>query len=133
MAEQKKDQGTEKKKDWGFERLPNGNLKGTLQDGVKVGEDTLYDFELRPCTAGDMFDAENEASAAHYFSYQGALISRQLVRLGNIDGPVDVALIRKLKPRDLGQLLDAVEDVELPGKPSSTDSKATTADSSSSA
>lgn len=132
MAEQEKD---EKKSgaDWQFERLPNGNLTGKLEHGIQVGEDRLHTFEVRPATAADMFDAENDAPVTNYLAYRGALIGRQLVRLGDIGGPIGFDLIGKLKPKDYGQLVDALDEVEVPGKPSSTDSKDSTNASSSSA
>lgn len=98
-----------------FVHLDNGNLSGTLLDGIKVGEARLTAFEMKPCSAGDMFDAEQSASPEHYLAYRGALIARQLVRLGDLNGPIDFSLIRTLSPRDITLLisaLDAVEEVE---------------------
>lgn len=109
------------------------NHTGTLKHGLKVGEDVLTAYELRPATAGDMFDAERYASPDKALAYRGALIAVQLVRLGDLSGPLDFELIRELHPEDFAQLVDALEEVEMPGKPASDDSKATTSASSSSA
>jgi phage FluMu protein gp41 len=107
------------------------NLKDTLKHGLQVGPDLLRDFELRPAVAGDMFDAEEAASPDKPLAYRGALIGRQLVRLGNMEGPIPFDLVRKLHPEDFGQLVDALEAVEAPGKPASSDSGDTTSASSS--
>lgn len=104
------------KRDWGFRHLENGNLAGTLIYGLKVGDDLFKDFEMRPAIAGDMFDAEEIASPVRVVAYRAALASVQLVRIGNIDGPIDFDLMRKMKPFDVAMLADALEEVELPGK-----------------
>ncbi|WP_241085732.1 hypothetical protein [Candidatus Vondammii sp. HM_W22] len=53
---------------------------------------------MRTATAGDMFDAEMLAPADKPVSYEGALISRQLVMLGDVPGPIDMGVIRRLSP-----------------------------------
>lgn len=108
------------------------NITGTLKHGLKVGEDVLTAYELRPATTGDMFDAEEHASPDKPLAYRGALIAVQLVRLGDLNGPIAFDLVRDLHPEDFAQLVDALDEVELPGKPASSDSEATTSASSSS-
>lgn len=108
------------------------NLCGTLIHGLKVGDDVLKDFEMRPAHAGDMFDAEDLASPTKFMAYRGALLSRQITLLGNMNGPIDFNLIRALHPADFDMLTDAMDEVEVPGKDESSLSEAGTSESSSS-
>ena len=107
------------------------NLKGKLIHGVVLGKDTLKDFEIRVARTGDMFDAEELASPLKMLAYKGALLSCQIVRLGDIEGPIDFDLIRKLHPEDFDMLTDAMDQVEASGKDSSSHSGAGTNASSS--
>ncbi len=91
-------------------------VTGKLKHGLKVGDDVLREFELREATTGDMFDAEEYATIERPTAYQGALIACQLVRLGNLTGPIDFALIRKLHPEDFGILVEAQREVERLGE-----------------
>jgi phage FluMu protein gp41 len=105
-----------KKTRYDFVTLDNGHLSGTLTDGLVVGDSILKEFELRVCTVADMFAAEQNASPERFLAFRGALIARQLVRLGDLSGPIDFDLIGQLTPRDLGQLIDALDAVEVPEK-----------------
>lgn len=80
-------------------------VEGSLKDGLEVGDQVYRDYEIRAATAGDMFDAENDAPANKQVAYRAALLARQLVKLGELSGPIDFKLMRKLTPRDLDQLL----------------------------
>lgn len=92
-------------------------IKGTLKHGLKVGDNVFYkDYEIREATTGDMFDAEDAAPAHKRLSYRGALLARQIVRLGELSGPLDFQIIRKLHREDFDQLVDDQVKVDELGK-----------------
>ena len=99
-------------------------VKGTLTDGVQIGGKLAKEFELREATAGDMFDAEELAPADRPVAYEGALISRQLVSLGDMPGPIDFAIIRRLTPADFNALSGKLRELEGLGKPKSSGGEA---------
>lgn len=119
-----------KERDWGF-TYKGGNVCGTLLHGLKVGKDTLKEFEVRPSNTGDMFDAEEIASPAKPLAYRGALICIQMVRLGDIEGPIEFDLIRKLDRNDFEMLTDAIVEADLLGNVEPSQQKAGTSESSS--
>lgn len=100
-------------------------LKGTLKYGLKTGEgnhQTVHkDYILRPAGTADMFDAEDVAPVSKTLSYRGALLGRQLVKLGELSGPIDIALIRKLHPDDFYQLTQDMKKVDDMGEVESGD------------
>jgi phage FluMu protein gp41 len=100
-------------------------LKGTLKHGLKVGEGAsqkVYkDYVLRPAGVADMFDAEDLAPVSKTLSYKGALLGRQLVKLGEMSGPIDMSLIRKLHPDDFYQLTQDMKKVDEMGEVESGD------------
>lgn len=79
-------------------------IKGTLKHGLKVGDQVYKEYELRESTTADMFDAEDDAPAHKRLAYRGALLARQLVKLGELGG-VTFDMIRKLHPEDFDQLV----------------------------
>ena len=97
-----------------------GTMKGSLKDGVEIGGKVAKDFELREATVGDMFDAEELAPADRQVAYQGALISRQLVQLGDVPGPISMEVIRRLTPADFSLLCAKTKELEGLGKPASS-------------
>lgn len=127
MADEKKPDAPKYAFTWNGE-----HLCGRLQHGIETEKSRLLDFEMRPCSAGDMVDAEDIASPAKFFAYRLALISVQLVRLGDLDGPIPYVLLRKAKPGDVDQLIEALDEVEREGKPESNGAEAGTTESSSS-
>lgn len=100
-------------------------LKGTLKHGLKVGEGATQkvykEYILRPAGTADMFDAEDVAPVSKTLSYRGALLGRQLVKLGELSGPIDVEIIRKLEPEDFYQLINDMKKVDEMGKAASGD------------
>ncbi len=94
---------------------------GTLKRGLKIGEVFHTEFELREMTTADMFAAEADAPIDKSFSYSGALLCRQLVRIGDFKGPFTLAVIGKLPPGDFARLriaqreLDEEGEAEQPG------------------
>lgn len=89
--------------------------KGTLRHGLKVGDTLHKDYVLREATTADLFDAEDEASPTKRLAYRGALIGRQLVKLGELSGPFKLDLIRKLHPADFDALVAAQAELEKEG------------------
>lgn len=87
----------------------------TLKDGIKVGDDTLVEAVLRSPTAGDIIDAQEESEKlvqtidGHRLvsspTLSGAgMLRRQVVRIGNLQGPLSLDDLRKLSPRDMEAL-----------------------------
>lgn len=79
--------------------------EGTLKYGLKIGDAVYKDYVLREATTADLFDAEDEAPASKRLAYRGALLGRQLVKLGELSGPIKLDVIRKLHPKDFDQLV----------------------------
>ena len=100
-------------------------IKGTLKHGLKVGEGAAQkvykDYILRPAGTSDIFDAEEVAPVSRTLSYRGALLGRQLVKLGELSGPIDIAIIRKLHPEDFYQLVEEMKKVDDMGEAASGD------------
>jgi phage FluMu protein gp41 len=90
-------------------------IKGTLKRGLKIGDELHKDFEMRAACAGDMFDAEKTATVSTPLTYRSALMGIQLVRLGTLNGPIDVKVLRGLHPADLDILTQAQQDADNEG------------------
>lgn len=88
---------------------------GTLPHGLKVGTDVHKTFEVRAATAGDLFDAEADASVEHRLSFRAALLARQIVKLGSLSGPLDFKLLRGLHPTDFDELTRAQMEADAEG------------------
>lgn len=91
-------------------------VKGTLQHGMKIGEAVHKDFELREATTGDMFDAEREVAPDQPLGFSGAMLCRQLIRIGTFEGPFTLGMLRKLKPTDFAILRRAQLEAEKLGE-----------------
>lgn len=89
---------------------------GTLAHGLTVGGLTHKDFVLREALAGDYFSAEAEATQDKPMSYRAAVLARQLVRVGSFEGPFTLAMIGKLKGKDLAILMDAQRKLDAEGE-----------------
>ncbi len=87
----------------------------TLKDGLKIGEDRLTEAELRAPTAGDVINSQEESEKLVQTIDGPRLVSsptvcgmgmlrRQVVRIGNLQGPLSREDLAKLTPRDLGAL-----------------------------
>jgi len=99
------------------------NMKITLTDGIKVGDETLREAELREPTAGDIIDAHEESEKLVQTIDGPRLISsptlsganmlrRQIVRIGNLGGPLSLSDLRRLSPRDMDALQTAAAQLE---------------------
>lgn len=92
------------------------NLKFDLIHGLAVGEKNFKNVELRAPTAGDVIDAQEESEKLVYALIDGQLaptlvtspslvgmnvLRRQIVRIGEVGGPIDAAVLKKLPIEDL--------------------------------
>lgn len=108
----------------------------TLTHGLVVGDDTLKAVVLREPTAGDIIDAQEEAEKLVYAvdpdtarlvpslvaspTMVGVhVLRRQIVAIGNLSGPIELAMLKRLHPEDLALLqakadeLDAAANAEI--------------------
>lgn len=93
----------------------------TLAHGLTIGDETHYKVVLREATAGDVLDAQEEAERL-VFAPTGdggvepvlvaspsrvgiEVLRRQIASIGDISGPLDLKLMRRLDPEDLNLLL----------------------------
>lgn len=87
-------------------------VTGTLDRGIRQGETTHKFFQLRSLRAGDIIDAQadSEKPVLTPDGYQlvsspalmGAeLLRRQVVKLGSLEGPLELFILKKLSSRDL--------------------------------
>ena len=95
----------------------------TLIHGLRVGESVLREAELRELTAGDILDAQDSAEklvqtaagpqlVASPARVGVELLRRQIVRIGDVAGPVSLGEIRKLHPDDLELLQRAAAQLD---------------------
>lgn len=98
--------------------MASTTVKGTLAHGLQLeqGGEVHKDFEIREATTADLFDAEEQAPVSRQLAYQGALLGQQIVRLGGLQGPIELAVIRKLHPKDFDMLVEAQAEADREGK-----------------
>lgn len=83
-----------------------------LYDGVQVGDRTVYDLVLRPPTAGDLLDAQEEAERpvptpegwqllASDSRMSMETLRRQIKKIGDDSGPMEMSALRKLSAEDI--------------------------------
>ncbi|WP_018169088.1 phage tail assembly protein [Thioalkalivibrio sp. ALMg9] len=100
----------------------------TLVDGIDIGGETHREVVLREATAGDVLDAQEEAERLVYTpgssgGMEPALVTspsrvgvevlrRQVVSVGDVSGPVDLKMMRRLSPQDLNTLLERAEALD---------------------
>ena len=100
--------------------------KCELKNGVEIGGVIAKSVEMREATTGDMFDAEALASPDRSMAYRGALMACQITKLGDVPGPIDFEVIRRLTPEDFAILADTQTELERLGKLESKGSTAGT-------
>lgn len=85
------------------------SVTGKLKHGMLYQEKRHKDFELKSIeSTGQLFDAEIEAGGVeNQLAFNGALLSYQLVRVGECTGPFSIAQVRALHPDDFKILRDA--------------------------
>jgi phage FluMu protein gp41 len=89
---------------------------GTLKYGLKIGDATHMDFELKgKVTAADYFAAEESVGNSAGLRFSAELVCRQLARIGDFKGPFSYALLGTLHPSDLKALIDARDALEVEG------------------
>lgn len=98
-----------------------------LKHGLKVGKgadaETHYEVELRELTTADVIDSELAAEKVVVVGEKGIaytsgvimgleLLRRQVARVGEIDGPLSMKLLRLLHPDDMKMLNDKAEEMD---------------------
>jgi len=98
-------------------------VKVELHKGLVSGEKTHTSAVIRELTAGDIFDAQSEAERVIQTPEGPQLVAspsavgihtlrRQIVRIGDIEGPLSMGELRKLSPVDLERLQSESIDLE---------------------
>lgn len=104
-----------------------------LEHGLTVGKDVLKEVVLREVRAGDIIEAHEEAEKLVYTNEGPQLLAsptlvgvhvlrRQIVRIGDVKGPISLAELKRLDPADLNKLQAAADSME-----SAMDAEATAA------
>lgn len=95
-----------------------------LTDGFKIGEHLHTEAELKECSAGDLIDATVDAErlvATREGDYvlvaSPTLVGmhalrRQIVRIGEHQGPLTLAELKRLSGRDLNLLRNSAQALE---------------------
>lgn len=91
-------------------------VKGKLKHGMKIGDKTHFDFEMREPTTADIFDAEDEAGPNTPLKFNGAVIAQILVSVGEFKGPFSLDMIRTLKQADYVILREKMGEAEKLGE-----------------
>lgn len=87
--------------------------KGTLLLGVEFDGKTHKEFEIRLAKVSDSIDAEKETSGKSGVEFMVAVISRQLVSLGDIPKKsITTELLRDMYDDDLTILQNAKESLK---------------------
>ena len=77
---------------------------GTLRDGLKIGPDVFFQFEMREATASDLFAAEQEVGIDREIAFNGVMMARQLVSMESFKGPFTLDDIGRLSSVDFATL-----------------------------
>lgn len=108
--------------------MANTRLTVTLIHGLAIGDETHKAVVLREATAGDLIDAQEEAERL-VFAPNGRgepepvliaspsrvgveVLRRQIVSIGDLSGPLELKLLRRLDPEDLSLLLARAEQLD---------------------
>ncbi|EGJ49052.1 phage tail assembly protein [Desulfocurvibacter africanus] len=98
-----------------------------IKHGLKVGEDTLSEVLLREPTAGDIIEAQEESEKLVLVPSKDGpqpqfvtsptlvgvnVLRRQIVRIGNVQGPIDLVMLKRLHPEDMGLLNRKADELE---------------------
>lgn len=86
-------------------------VEGDLKHGLTIGEKTHKHFVLRECSMGDMFDAEELVPASRQLAFRAALLTKQLVSIGDYHGPFTMQMLRKFEPADFTELMNAQDQL----------------------
>lgn len=98
------------------------SIKVTLPNGVKTDDEVHTECELSEPTVKDLMEATKEAERLVMEPEPSLIASptlvsihtlrRQIVRLGTLEGPIEIGIFEKLKGSDLVVLNDAAEQLE---------------------
>ena len=105
----------------GFEII-DGLLHGPLKVGMPIKGSLQKKFVMREAMVEDLLDAEDDADVSKPLAFNAQLMVRQLVRVGDSEGPFTIDQIRRLKPIDWRILraaqgeLDALGEAESPSE-----------------
>jgi phage FluMu protein gp41 len=94
-----------------------------LPHGLVINGSAQRDFTLREYTTGDLFDAEAEVNPAAPLIFSAALLTRQLVSIGNFKGPFTLNMLRSLHPADFACLRSKQREIEQAGEDSGSAEK----------
>ncbi len=94
-----------------------------LKHGLKVGEDTLTDVVMRELTAGDVLGAKEESEKLCHTvegpvfvtspTLMGAnVLRRQIVRIGDMQGPLSLHDLRRLHTQDFVLLQRKADELD---------------------
>lgn len=95
-----------------------------LDDGLTIGGETYKTAEIREYTAGDVIDAalasekvvqgdDGPVLVSSPTLMDMALLGRQIVRIGEYKGPMDIRDLRKLSGADLAALQRGARDLDV--------------------
>lgn len=105
----------EKKHPLGFV-FSDGRVFGSLPVGLSISGVLQRDFVMREALVEDLLDAEMEADVSRPLNFNAQLLVRQLVKVGNFEGPFTVGMIRRLKPADWRVLRAAQSEIDALGE-----------------
>lgn len=103
-----------------------------LDDGLKIGKDTLMTVVMRDAIGGDIIEAQEESEKLVYaVSKKGELIPtlvasptllginvlrRQILKFCDggetLQGPIELEMLKKLSPRDLNLLQEKADELD---------------------
>jgi len=94
-----------------------------LEMGLNVGDKTQKTAVIRELTAGDIFDAQADSERVVHTEEGPQLVAspsavgihtlrRQIAKIGNVEGPLSLAEMRKLHPIDLELLHEECSKLE---------------------
>ena len=103
-------------------------IKFNLNDGLSIGDDVLKDVVLREINAGDIIKASEESEKL-VFTPAGKgqpepilvsspammgvhVLRRQIVSIGNLNGPIDLHTLEKLSAEDFEILQNKANELE---------------------
>jgi phage FluMu protein gp41 len=101
-----------------MENTTQTTLHGEFKHGMTAGKPkkTHMDFVVREATTMDMLEAEMEASTATPLNFNTHMAARQLVRVGDYEGPFTFSMVAKLHRDDWAILRKAILEVNEKGE-----------------
>lgn len=103
------------------------NLVRKLPVGLELAGKVYKEFEIREPLVDDMVEAEKDADPRQVHSFNVALLSRIIVRVGDFNGVVTAAMLKKMKRADYNTMIQAMLEIEELGEDQSGDAGISTA------